>query len=477
VLGALRRPAVGRSTALRTAVLAVLGCALASLAGPLVARSPAAAVMMAALLIVALTLAVVRHRPVGEVLVILVILIGGLVDIPQRIHVGPTTGQGVETVALIGVMLLVILSGYLGDGVPLVSRAWPILLFVIWSIMSFAWDKPTQEGMQNVLVYCGFLGALVIAATVGRWQPDGGFAALDLAFKLGAGLGLSLYAIGLPLGGHIGGHGTNVVVSARPFGLFAMLVVAWFSAARLAGDRWAVAIVAAAVLLTVLSLSRSALGAQLAVIVLSRFDPRNFRSVVRTVAVVVSVAAAGVAAVLLFPPLHHRFFHGDTASVGGFSLNVTGRDALWTANWGWFTQKPWVGWGAGSADRMTAALPGHNAGHPHNDYLRLLVDFGLVGFALWMIGFLILLRLSWRAWQSVRGTGTRTEQLHAAAVLGMVGIAIVMMVDNPLIEIVKMAPLGALIGVSLGVAARGGLSGPPAFRAAVERPPREMVAA
>jgi O-antigen ligase len=450
----LRPARAGEHVALRTLAIAAAGFALASLSGPLVTRSAPAAAAGAGLLIVAFTLAIVRHRPVGEVVVILVIAIGGLVDIPQRIGVGPTTGQGVETIALIGVMLLVMLNGYLAEGVPLVARVWPVALFVLWTIMSFSWDSPTQEGMQNVLVYCGFLGALVIAATVGRWRPDGGFDALDLAFKVAAALGLSLYALGLAIGGHIGGHGTNIVVSARPFGLFAMLVVAWFSAARLAGDRWAVWIVAAAVLLTVLSLSRSALAAQLAVIVLARFDPRNFRSVLKTLGVLVAIAAVGLAAVFLFAPLHHRFFHGDTTTVGGFSLNVTGRDALWSANWQWFLQKPWVGWGAGSADRMTAALPGHNAGHPHNDYLRILVDYGVVGFALWMTGFVLILRATWRAWNSVRGSGTRIEQVHAAAALAVVGIALVMLVDNPLIEIVKMGPLGALVGMSLGMAAR-----------------------
>ena len=55
-----------------------------------------------------------------------------------------------------------------------------------------------------------------------------------------------------------------------------------------------------------------------------------------------------------YAPLHHRFFHGDTQNVGGFSINVTGRNALWSANWGWFKEKPVIGWGAGASDRMTA---------------------------------------------------------------------------------------------------------------------------
>jgi O-antigen ligase len=319
----------------------------------------------------------------------------------------------------------------------------------MWAFLSFSWGGAPKQGLQNVFVYAGFLGALLIGATIGRWQPDSSYRAIDTAFKLAAGLGLGLYAIGLA----IGGHGTRVVVSPRPFGLFGVIIIAWFISGDRIGIRWAKWVVAATVLLTVLSLSRSALAAQLGVIVLARFDPHSLRSYIRTIGVVVGAAIVALLAVFEYAPLHHRFFHGDTTSVGGFTLNVTGRDALWSANWGWFLQKPWIGWGAGSSDTMTTALPGHNAGHPHNDYLRLLVDYGVVGLALWLISFYLLIRITWRAWQAMRDTRTPGERVHAAAVLSMIGISLCMIVDNPLIEVVKMGPLGALVGLSLGIAA------------------------
>ena len=434
---------------MRTLGLATVGLVLAALAGPLVALSPPAAVALAVVLVLLAALALIRQRPIGEVLIILMILISGLVDIPQRISVGPTTGQGAETVGFLGIMLLVILNGYLGSGVPQIARAWPIGLFVLWTFMSFSWGGAPKQGLQNVFVYAGFFGAMLIGATVARWQPEGAYRALDMAFKLAAGLGLTLYAAGLA----IGGHGTRVVVSPRPFGLFGVIIIAWFASGDRIGIPWAKWVVVATVLLTVLSLSRSALAAQLAVIVLARFDPHSLRSYVRTGAAVIGSAIVALVAVFEYAPLHHRFFHGDTTSIGGFTLNVTGRDALWSANWGWFKEKPWIGWGAGSSDTMTAALPGHNAGHPHNDYLRLLVDYGVVGLALWLIGFFLLITICWKAWGSMRGTRTHAERMHSAAVLALIGIALTMIVDNPLIEVVKMGPLGALVGISLGVAA------------------------
>jgi len=130
------------------------------------------------------------------------------------------------------------------------------------------------------------------------------------------------------------------------------------------------------VVLTLVSLSRSALAAQLIVILFAWIGTStNFRTVLRAFLAVTAVVVAGFAAVVLYAPLHNRFVSGDQAKVAGISLNVTGRDKLWSANWHWFTQKPEIGWGAGSSDRMTSALPGQFAAHPHNDYLRLLVDF------------------------------------------------------------------------------------------------------
>jgi O-antigen ligase len=443
----------------RTVIAVGAGLLLAAASGPLVARSAAAAVALAVALIGAAILAFIRGRPMGEVVIILMVLISGLVDIPQRISVGPTTGQGAETIGMLAIMLLVILSGYLATGVPQISRVWPIGLFVLWTYLSFTWGGDPKQGLQNVFVYSGFFGAIVIAATVGRWSPDGGYKAIDWAFRIAAVIGLGLYAIGLAHGGGAVGH-PGVIVSPRPFGLFGVLIIAWFASGDRIGIWWAKYVIAATVLLTVLSLSRSALAAQLAIIVLARWEPRSVRSWIRTGAVVVGALAVALVAIFEYAPLHHRFFHGATANVGGFSLNVTGRSALWSANWGWFTEKPWIGWGAGASDTMTNALPGHNAGHPHNDYLRLLVDFGVVGLALWLIGFFIVLRLTWKAWQSVRNTHTPAERVHSAAFLALVGIALCMIVDNPLIEVVKMGPLGLLVGLSLGIAAATAASQP-----------------
>jgi O-antigen ligase len=83
----------------------------------------------------------------------------------------------------------------------------------------------------------------------------------------------------------------------------------------------------------------------------------------------------------------------------------------------------------------------------------LLVDFGLVGFALWTFAYARLIRMTWRRWRDRAGAGSMTSQVCCAAFLALAGIGLTMLVDNPLIEIVKMAPLGALVGLALGMVA------------------------
>jgi O-antigen ligase len=334
--------------------------------------------------------------------------------------------------------------------------------------VSVTWGSVTTPTYQNVFVYVVCVLFMAIAATVARYRGAAVHEILSKAFLVAAAAGLGLYAVSVA----IAGPGTGKIIAARPFGLMCVVLVAWFMGGGLIGRRWAYWIVGLAVLLTLLSLGRSALAAELVLIALARLDLRNFRGWLIGIGAAAVTLAVALSAVFFYAPLHHRFFHGDKATVAGVTINVTGRDALWSANWGWFKQKPLIGWGAGASDRLTESLPFHGAGHPHNDYLRILVDYGIVGFVLWMTAYLSLLRLTWRRWQEVRGTRVFEEQIHAAAFLVLVGIGLTMIVDNPLIELARMGPMGILVGLSLGlplVVRRPQTSRPPTQVPAVAR--------
>jgi O-antigen ligase len=375
------------------------------------------------------------------------IAVSGGVDLLQQVSTGVGSLQAVETGAFVVLAALVCMTG-IAIPVGPAGRALGLLgVFVLWTLVSFSWGTAATQGYQNTLVFVAFLLFAAIAATVMQHRGRTAYDVVSKAFWVAAVVGLGLYGAGLA----IGGPGSSAILSPRPFGLMGVVLVGWFLGAGAVGRRRAYWVVAAAILLTLLSLSRSAFAAQLVLVGLAWVDLRNFRGWLTAAGAGAAVIAVALAAVFLYEPLHHRFFHGDTANVGGFSLNVTGRDALWSANWGWFKQRPLIGHGAGASDRLTNALPFHGAGHPHNDYLRILVDYGIVGLLLWIMAYLALLRLTWRRWQAVRGMGAYAEHVHAAAFLVLVGIALTMIVDNPMIELARMAPLGILVGMSLAL--------------------------
>jgi len=113
-----------------------------------------------------------------------------------------------------------------------------------------------------------------------------------------------------------------------------------------------------------------------------------------------------VAGLLLFVPLRRvpklagRFMGNDKVgdvAAGDAALNTNGRSVVWAVVLDDFTRSPWVGRGAGSASDMLTDLFAGDIDHTHNEYLRFLHDYGVIGLALLLTGLGGLLRKCWRA--------------------------------------------------------------------------------
>lgn len=84
-------------------------------------------------------------------------------------------------------------------------------------------------------------------------------------------------------------------------------------------------------------------------------------------------AAAAAAAILLFLPT----MQARQIEPGGFPIDLSGRDELWASYFDAFLTSPAFGLGLGAA-----SSPDNYFDLPHNEYLRILVEGGLVGFTL-----------------------------------------------------------------------------------------------
>jgi O-antigen ligase len=168
-----------------------------------------------------------------------------------------------------------------------------------------------------------------------------------------------------------------------------------------------------------------------------------------------AVAAATAIVVVVLAretPMADRLFTGDTSiEVGGVAVNASGRMKIWDEVIDSAWKAPIVGHGLGSS--MGAASRVNGVGHPHNDYLRVWHDHGLVGLGLWCLAFATMLAVLLRnVWRSERRRDPAAP-MHLAALLGLIGVLIACTTDNAIVYPFVMTPLGVLVGAGLGARA------------------------
>ena len=427
--------------------------------GVLVDRSPKAAILAVALCALGAFVAQAGRLPATVFLAGAIVLSSALVDLPSKVQVGRFSANAGLTVAyaLVGLVVVAISPRISADAAGVPMRAF--MAFLALALLSVMWTPASISAAQNALVLLVFVISLFCGIAVAyRHRYPAQF--VDRLFTVSAFTALGLYGIGLAAGG----IGSSAVVGNRAFGLFAVVIVAWEVAGWRYGVKFGRALALVASALVLLSLSRTAFAAILIIGCTAWFSPRTLGAWLRLAATVCIAVGVGYVAVQYFRPLHDRFYTGDVRPVvGGVAINVEGRSQLWATTWHSYLTSPVLGHGVGSADLLIAKrYPG--AGHPHNDYLRLLHDYGLVGGCLWLLGYVSLLGRCWRSWQrpyrvernsdvSVSDVH-RERRVHAAASLALIGVALAMITDNVIDYMFVMGPVGVLAGLSLGLEKR-----------------------
>ena len=382
-----------------------------------------------------------------------ILLMSVLSVLPRQVQFGPVTLGGIVTVLLVvlAVLLLVHDSGRLGDA----WRAmWPLVVFLLWSWLSLLWGGVSVEGLQNAVVFTGFIAVATVAYV--RTLDDPVFAIhletlFERSFWLLVVLGLlSIVRLGPGGGFLVSEHGTS-----RSFALLLLPMIASGLSRWRYGDRkHGLPMVAIGLALVGLSLSRAAFVTGCALFALAWLKPKSILSVARVLTGLVVAAALLWAGIRFIPPLHDRFFpsQGDLVHVGGYTFSATGRTELWSLTWRHFEQSPWIGHGAGASEEFLTELGG--ADHPHNDYLRLLDDYGIVGTALWTLGIVLIVTGLYRGWRRWDATGDLRARTQLWAMLSVGAFLATMITSNPLVYMHILGPLGLILGVALGISAR-----------------------
>ena len=416
--------------------------------GALVVWMPLAAFALVGASLLTAVLTLVARVPLAVTFVFATLGLVALVDLPRELKIGETTSYALITVALVVPLVAVSMSRYVlsavrGTGLLFV----PLYAFAGWAVVSMLWFRPATEGAQNILAYAAF-AALVPVTAAAIIHGD-----LSLRTARAAMTGVFVVASALYVGSlATSGVGGSDVVGARSYALLGVIGVAWGAGHMRMGYRRYGLLAAACWLLTLLSLSRLAFAAALLVLALISLDLRTTGRFVKSAVLVGVVSVVAYLSVTSFGPMAERFAKGDVKSIGGVSLNVEGRNEIWGVTWESYLESPLVGRGAGSAAEMLDATM-DDADHPHNDYLRVLHDLGVIGLALLIAALLGLLH---RLVRQTRAAQRQTESaaVDLSALLALLALMVGMTTDNAIVYLFVVGPVAVALGLSIGTAVR-----------------------
>lgn len=378
-----------------------------------------------------------------------------VVDSLRRIQVGALTGSSVAGLLITyGLITCVILR--LADGgarkmvgvEPALRPRFPVpiafSLWLAWSLMVTVLSGQLDATIVHpVTMYVGLVaGMWLMAQRSSAGTPDVLLRWMIIASTVLALLfGVQILQYGFEPQG---------MISRRAFALTAMIAIAFLSAywARLrSSQKLLVGLLVAEV---ALSGSRTALLVSAVVLALAAMTRE--RGQLRVVATR-SIAGVGLLYVLVtyWAPLRDRFEEGDGGSFGGLKINTSGREYFWANLMRAFRENPIFGGGIGEAERvMVRYTP--NINQPHNDYLRILVDSGIIGLTLFLVG---VAALAYRLWRLAFRDDTNHRELHGAALLVLIAFLISAYTDNPLVYPFVLYPMVAIIGCSLSWSTKG----------------------
>jgi O-antigen ligase len=375
-----------------------------------------------------------------------VLLSAAITTLPRKVDFGPFSALALLT-GLELALGVVVWGTRARLALASARRLWPLLALLAWSIVSFAWYRVTPEGIQNVSVLAAFVSLTLASIVATRVDPDL-TRWVNRTMFVAVSLSGTLYAISLV----VEGPNSDLIMDARSFSQFALVGLAWMLASWRSGSRVAGLFALGMLILIFLSLSRMSLAVGLLVLLPLSFirsgKPRTWLRNL-SIAVVLSVVVFA-STIIFFQPLRERFVEGDRETIAGVTVNMTGRLKIWRLTWESSLRSPWVGHGAGAADNLVASKYAPILLHPHNEYLRILNDYGIVGLGLWLLGYVLLLS---RVWEGVRRTGAeggQVEPVHLAALLSLAAIGTAV-TSNQLIFLFVMGPTAIVVGTSLGL--------------------------
>lgn len=124
------------------------------------------------------------------------------------------------------------------------------------------------------------------------------------------------------------------------------------------------------------------------------------------------------------------FFSGrgtlEDVKWGNEDFATTGRSLMWSKMWERIDEQPLLGYGANASESFVSKLTG-GLKHPHNDWLRLMFDFGYVGVVIFALS---LLMQALHAYRRAKRTVGEISLLFYAGASSILSFILFMFTDN-----------------------------------------------
>jgi O-antigen ligase/polysaccharide polymerase Wzy-like membrane protein len=382
------------------------------------------------------------------------LFLSAFVALPRRLSVGPLSALGALTIVEVSLLALGV-AACARYPKRLLVRALPYGCFLSWAAVSPFWAPPIFQGMQNGVVYLLFGCALLLSGTLTARNPSLMEDLIGRGVRWIDWIALTLVLRDVLVNGLPNDPEEGWLVGPRPLAVLGLVMLSWHLSRWYFGSKRSRLLIGLWLLAILASMSRTGMGVGLflvglVVLLQARFRPS--RTALSLPALLVA-ASFTVGLVLYSTAFNDRFFGGERTQkieIAGFQINTSGRINLWGATIASARESPLLGKGLGSSQHLIEGLY-QGLGHPHNDYLRVWHDLGVVGLLLLMTTLASWLWILFRAWYKAEKRRQAAAHLELTALLLLLALMLVMVPDNALIYSFIMGPAGILVGSGLGV--------------------------
>jgi hypothetical protein len=299
----------------------------------------------------------------------------------------------------------------------------PIFIWIPWILLVaiyLIFAKAPNAFQRSIMILC----PLVMGVTVSKLRI--GEKELESFDKLSRYLAVALYVVVIVKGGIIVTGALPVATGMAAEAMTGTLLCALFASSYVLGNKRELAWWAAFAAIPYIALTRTGIVAA-GITLPSTFAPMNIFK--RSIWVILIVMLA--IPVFYSERVQHKMFYSGSGTFAEVhpdnpDLATSGRSHLWEKLEDEIDQKPYFGHGANASEPFVAMLTG-GLTHPHNDWLRLLYDYGYFGAVIFAFCLIVqVLHILKRA-QSATG---ETKILFYAGASTFISFVLFMFSDN-----------------------------------------------